>query len=59
MQRRPLQHYVMDDDPACVNFDVVWHFLSSQAYWGRWRTRETSPRGAWRVVGAYCGRDMG
>jgi GNAT superfamily N-acetyltransferase len=53
--------YVIDDDPARVDLNVVWHFLSSQAYWGRWRSREDAVqqvRGAWRVVGAYSGQDM-
>jgi ribosomal protein S18 acetylase RimI-like enzyme len=41
--------------------DVVWSFLSSEAYWGRWRTREDvarQVRSAWRVVGVYQGRKM-
>ena len=48
--------YALDDDPAHVDLDVVWSFLSEQAYWGRWRTRadvETQVRAAWRVVAAY------
>jgi GNAT superfamily N-acetyltransferase len=48
--------YEFDDDPARVDRDVVWAFLSTQAYWGRWRSREQVERqldGAWRVVGAY------
>jgi GNAT superfamily N-acetyltransferase len=46
----------IDDDPARVDRDAVWRFLSIDAYWGRWRTRadvETQIAGAWRVVGAY------
>jgi GNAT superfamily N-acetyltransferase len=34
----------------------VWGYLSTEAYWGRWRTRdvvERQVRSAWRVVGAY------
>lgn len=61
MQRWSSRDYVMDDDPTRVDLDVVWDFLSSQAYWGRWRKREDAVhqvRGAWRVVGAYCGPDM-
>lgn len=53
--------YAIDDDPARLDLEVVWHFLSSQAYWGRWRTRDDvahQVRGAWRVVGAYRGPDM-
>lgn len=48
--------YEFDDDPARVDRDAVWEFLSTQAYWGRSRTREQVERqidGAWRVVGAY------
>lgn len=51
-------HYELDDDPARVDRDVVWTFLSTQAYWGRWRTREDVEAqldSAWRVVGAYDG----
>jgi GNAT superfamily N-acetyltransferase len=53
--------YDLDDDPARVQHDVVWDFLSTRAYWGRWRTRdqlETQIDRAWRVVGAYR-RDTG
>lgn len=54
----------IDDDPARVDRDAVWRFLSTDAYWGRWRTRadlEKQIAGAWRVVGAYDagGRTVG
>jgi GNAT superfamily N-acetyltransferase len=45
-----------------VDLDVVWSFLSTAAYWARWRTREDvaeQVRGAWRVVGAYRREDGG
>lgn len=48
--------YVFDDDPARIQFDVVWGWLSTDAYWGRSRSREdvaTQIARAWRVVGAY------
>ena len=48
--------YVVDDNPARVDFEAVWRFLSTEAYWGRQRTRdivEYQIRTAWRVVGAY------
>jgi GNAT superfamily N-acetyltransferase len=48
--------YELDDDPARVDLDLLWTFLSREAYWARWRTREDverQVRGAWRVVGAY------
>jgi len=48
--------YEVDDDPARVDVDAAYAFLSTEAYWGRWRTREDfeqQVRTAWRVVGAY------
>lgn len=48
--------YELDDDPERIDLDVVWSFLSREAYWARWRTREDVVRqvsGSWRVVGAY------
>jgi len=48
--------YELDDNRARVNLDVVWGFLSTEAYWARWRTRDIVERqvqSAWRVVGAY------
>ncbi len=56
--------YEIDDDPERVDRDAVWRFLSTDAYWGRWRVREDVEKqidGAWRVVGAYApdGRTVG
>lgn len=48
--------FEVDDDKARIDRDVVWSFLSREAYWGRWRTRSDVDRqldAAWRVVGAY------
>lgn len=48
--------YELDDDPSRVQRDIVWRWLSTQAYWGRWRAREDLEAqldSAWRVVGAY------
>lgn len=48
--------YELDDDPARVDRDAAWRFLSTDAYWERWRERahvEEQIAGAWRVVGAY------
>ena len=48
--------YELSDDPARIDLDAAWAFLSTEAYWGRWRAREVFERqvaGAWRVVGAY------
>jgi GNAT superfamily N-acetyltransferase len=53
--------FEIDDDPARVDRDVVWHYLSTQAYWGRSRSRadvETQLDRAWRVVGAYRGGEL-
>jgi len=47
---------MLDDDPERVDVDVVWNYLSTEAYWGRSRTRADVERqiaGAWRVVGCY------
>ncbi|HEY0453044.1 GNAT family N-acetyltransferase [Actinophytocola sp.] len=49
-------NHVLDDDPDRIDVDVVWQFMSTQAYWGRWRDRgqvERQLAGSWRVVGAY------
>jgi N-acetyltransferase len=48
--------YEIDDDPSRVDPQAAVSFLTTQAYWGRWRgaadiTRQIA--GAWRVVGAY------
>jgi GNAT superfamily N-acetyltransferase len=48
--------YTFDDDPSRLDLDVIWSFLSTEAYWHRWRTRadvERQVAGAWRVVGGY------
>ena len=53
--------YDLDDDPSRIQPDVVWGWLSTEAYWGRQRSRadvETQISGAWRVAGAYR-RDTG
>lgn len=53
--------YELDTDPARIQNDVIWAWLSTEAYWGRQRTRadvDAQIAGAWRVVGAYR-RDTG
>jgi GNAT superfamily N-acetyltransferase len=43
-------------DPSRVDRDWVWRMLSTEVYWGLWRTRadvEAQLDSAWRVVGAY------
>ena len=47
----------ISDDAARVDVEAAWAFLSTQAYWGRWRSRADFDRqvaGAWRVVGCYA-----
>lgn len=57
--------YELDDDPGRVDRDAAWDFLSTEAYWGKSRTRadfEKQLETAWRVVGAYekaAGRMVG
>ncbi|HEX5115384.1 MAG TPA: GNAT family N-acetyltransferase [Pseudonocardiaceae bacterium] len=53
--------YEIDDDPARVDGDAAFAFLSTEAYWGTWRTRkdlDAQLDEAWRLVGAYD-RDTG
>jgi GNAT superfamily N-acetyltransferase len=48
--------YELDDDPARLDLDAIWAFLSTEAYWGRDRTRdlfERQVREAARVMGLY------
>jgi GNAT superfamily N-acetyltransferase len=48
--------YELDDDKARIDVDAAWDFLSSDAYWGRWRTKDDFRRqvaSAWRVVGCF------
>jgi N-acetyltransferase len=48
--------YEIDDDPSRVDPRAAAAFLTTEAYWGRWRDGEDITRqiaGAWRVVGAY------
>ena len=55
--------FELDDDPARVDLDAVWAFLSTEAYWGRERSRddvERQVREAARLVGLYHdGRQIG
>ena len=48
--------YQLDDDPARVDVDTVFRFLSEEAYWVRGRSRETIERlvrESTRVIGTY------
>jgi GNAT superfamily N-acetyltransferase len=53
--------YEVDDDPARIDLDAVWAWLSTEAYWGRDRSREDveeQVRSAARVVGVYLGDEQ-
>ncbi|WP_315094520.1 GNAT family N-acetyltransferase [uncultured Cellulomonas sp.] len=48
--------YELSDAVDRLDREAIWRFLSTEAYWGRWRSRdevEQQVAGAWRVVGAY------
>jgi GNAT superfamily N-acetyltransferase len=52
----PFGTYELDDDAGRVDVGAVWAFLSTDAYWGKSRTRadfEAQLATAWRVVGVY------
>ena len=56
MTRRAVGNYEFDDDPARIDPAAAAAFLTTEAYWGRWRTQQDIRRQlteAWRVVGAY------
>lgn len=56
MRRTLDDGYELDDDPDRVDLDALVAFLTTQAYWGRWRGRDDITRQvqtAWRVVAAY------
>lgn len=53
---RVVGEHELDDDPTRIDTDALWRFLSSAAYWGRWRSRadlEAQLTASWRVVGLY------
>lgn len=48
--------YELDDDRQRVDVNVAWEFLSTSAYWARWRAIDDFRRqldASWRVVGVY------
>jgi RimJ/RimL family protein N-acetyltransferase len=54
--RRAVGDYEIDDDPARIDPAAAVAFLTTAAYWGRWRTGPDIRRqiaAAWRVAGAY------
>lgn len=55
-RRTTVGDHEIDDDPTRVDRDVVWRYLSTGAYWGRWRDRafvEAQLDEAFLLVGAY------
>jgi GNAT superfamily N-acetyltransferase len=53
--------YELDDDPTRIDIDALVAFLTTSAYWGRWRGRadiEAQLRSSWRVIGLYAGNAM-
>jgi len=56
MKRELPGGFELDDDPARVDLDAIWAFLSTEAYWGRERSRDEVERQvaeASRVIGLY------
>ncbi|MCO1653949.1 GNAT family N-acetyltransferase [Pseudonocardia sp. S2-4] len=55
-RRTTVGEYEIDDDPTRVDREVVWRYLSTEAYWGRWRDRrmvEAQLDEAFLLLGAY------
>jgi N-acetyltransferase len=54
--RRTAGDYEIDDDLGRIDADAAVAFLTTEAYWGRWRGErdiKAQIATAWRVVGAY------
>ena len=54
--RRAVGNYELDDDPARIDPAAAAAFLTTEAYWGRWRTESDISRqiaAAWRLAGVY------
>lgn len=48
--------YELSDSTDRLDRDAIWRLLSTEAYWGLWRSRDDVERqidSAWRVVGIY------
>lgn len=53
---RDFNGYQFDDRPDRVDHQVLWEFLSTEPYWGRWRGPDevrAGVDGSWRIVGCY------
>lgn len=51
----------LTDDPSRVDVVSLWGFLSTEAYWGRWRDADDIGQqvaGSWRVVTAHHNGNM-
>jgi ribosomal protein S18 acetylase RimI-like enzyme len=56
MKRELPGGFELDDDPARLDLDAIWAYLSTEAYWGRERSRDVVERQvgeASRVIGLY------
>jgi N-acetyltransferase len=54
--RVTIGRYEIDDDPARIDAAAAVAFLTTEAYWARWRGEDDIRQqiaAAWRVVGAY------
>ena len=54
--RRAVGDYEIDDDPARIDPAAAVAFLTTGAYWARWRSEQdirSQIAAAWRLVGAY------
>lgn len=54
--RHDFGSFELDDDRQRVDVTAAWEFLSTSAYWGRWRARNDFERQvdtSWRIVGIY------
>ncbi len=54
--RTTVGEIVLDDNPDRIDAGAAVSFLTTEAYWGRWRGEEDirrQIRASWRVVGAY------
>lgn len=53
---RAINGYQVDENPSRLDVESIWAFLSSEAYWSKWRNRADFDKqlaSAWRVVGCY------
>jgi ribosomal protein S18 acetylase RimI-like enzyme len=61
MRRALADGYELDDDPARIDVDYVFSFLSLESYWALGRPREVVERslaGSARVVGLYLAAEQ-